>query len=83
MKPVRLSGHALDQLPYRGTTEAEIEQAIRSAEWLPAELDRIECRLEISYGQTWHGKIYAVKQVRPIFVEEEHEIVVTVYTYYY
>jgi hypothetical protein len=30
------------------------------------------------------GKRYATKQVRPIFVEEEREIVVvTVYTYYF
>ena len=31
----------------------------------------------------WNGKVYATKQVRPVFVEEAGEIVViTVYTYY-
>ena len=84
MKPIRLSGHARQQLPYRGATEAEIEQAIRTAPWSPAELGRLECRLDFPYGKEWHGKVYARKQVRPIFVEEENEIiVVTVYTYYF
>jgi len=32
----------------------------------------------------WNGKLYATKQVRPIFVAEETEIVViTVYAYYF
>jgi len=84
MKPVRLSGHAREQLPYRGTTHAEIEEAIGTAEWSPAELGRLECRKDFPLGSEWHGKVYAVKQVRPIFVEEEDEIVVvTVYTYYF
>lgn len=84
MKPVRLSGHAQEQLPYRGTTQAEIEEAIHTAEWAPAELGRLECRKDVPFEKEWHGKVYAVKQVRPIFVEERDEIVVvTVYTYYF
>jgi len=39
---------------------------------------------EFSLRQEWNGKVYATKQVRPIFVEEAGEIVViTVYTYYF
>ena len=84
MKPVRLSGHARQQLPYRGTTEEEIEEAIRSGEWAPAELGRLECRRDFPFGAEWNRKVYATKQVRPIFVEEADEIVVvTVYTYYF
>lgn len=84
MKPVRLSGHARQQLPYRGTTEDEIAEAIRTEDWGPAELGRLECRKDFPFGREWNGKRYATKQVRPIFVEEDSEIVVvTVYTYYF
>ena len=84
MKPIRLSGHARQQLPYRGATEDEIGEAIRTAEWAPAELSRLECRKDFAFGAEWHGKVYAIKQVRPIFVEEQDEIVVvTVYAYFF
>ena len=84
MKPARLSGHARGQLWYRGTTEEEIEGAIRTEGWAPAELGRLECRKDSPFGKEWNGKLYGTKQVRPIFVEEEREIVVvTVYTYYF
>ncbi len=84
MKPIRLSGHAQEQLPYRGTTEDEVVEAIHTGEWSEAELGRIECRKNFPFGQEWNGKVYASKQVRPIFVEEEREIVVvTIYTYYF
>lgn len=84
MKPIRLSGHARQQLPYRGATEQEIKEAIRSAEWTSAELSRLECQMDFPMRETWQGKVYTTKQVRPIFVEEADEIVVvTVYTYYF
>jgi hypothetical protein len=84
MKPIRLSGHARQQLSYRGASEAEIEEAIRTEDWSPAELGRLQCRKDFPFGREWNGKVYATKQVRPIFVEEEREIVVvTVYTYYF
>jgi hypothetical protein len=39
---------------------------------------------DFTYGQEWNGKFYTTKQVRPIFVEEDDEIVVvTVYVYYF
>jgi hypothetical protein len=83
MKPIRLSGHAREQLSYRGVTEDEIKEAIHAGEWTPAELGRLECRKDFPYRKKWHGKVYATKQVRPVFVEEEDEIiVVTVYTYF-
>jgi hypothetical protein len=84
IKPVRLSGHARDQLRYRGVSEHEILETIRSAPWQSAELGRLECRKDFSFGQRWNGRQYATKQVRPIFVEEAEEIVViTVYSYYF
>ena len=68
----------------RGFTVAEVEEAIRTMPWQPAELERLECRKDFAYGKDWNGKLYTTKQVRPIFVEEASEIVVvTVYTYYF
>ena len=83
MKPVRLSAHARGYLRTRGFTAAEVEEAIRTSPWQPAELGRLECRKDLPYGRNWNGKFYATKQVRPVFVDEATEIVVvTVYTYY-
>jgi hypothetical protein len=84
MKPIRLSGHARDNLRYRGATEEEVKETIRTAPWGPAELGRLECRRDFPYGREWNRKVYATKRVRPIFVEEAGEIVVvTVYVYYF
>lgn len=83
MKPIRLSQHALNYVTRRGFTVAEVEDAIRAGLWTPAELGRIECRRTFPFNREWNSKLYATKEVRPIFVEEADEIVVvTVYTYY-
>lgn len=84
MKPIRLTKHASDYQKRRGFTPAEVEDAIRTCAWEPAELGRLECRKALPFGREWNGKPYATKQVRPVFVEDDLEIVViTVYTYYY
>lgn len=84
MKPIRFSGHALDQMHYRGATAQEVTEAIRTAPWVSVELGRLECRKDFTYGKNWNGKFYNTKQVRPIFVDEPQEIVVvTVYVYYF
>jgi len=116
MKSIRLSGHAKEQIFFRGTTEEEVIETIQTSEWQPAELGRLECkkdflfenewnkryykiqtsewqpaelvRLECKkdflFENEWNKRYYKVKQVRPIFAEEEAEIVVvTVYTYYF
>jgi hypothetical protein len=81
MKPIRLSAHARGYFRTRGFTAAEVEAAIQTSPWQPAELGRLECRKDFPYGRDWNGKLYATKQVRPIFVDEAAEIVVvTVYT---
>ena len=84
MKPIRFSKHALGYTATRGFTVAEAEEAIRTCAWGKAELGRLDCRKDFAYGQEWNGKVYATKQVRPVFVDEAGEIVViTVYTYYF
>lgn len=83
MKPIRLSGHARENMRYRGATQEEVAETIRTARWEPAEQGRLECRKDFAYGQDWNRRSYATKQVRPIFVEEPDAIVVvTVYVYY-
>jgi hypothetical protein len=83
-KPVRLSGHARQQIRFRGGPEQEILETIHGESWTPAEHNRIECRMDFPFNQVWNGKRYATKQVLPIFVEEPNEIiVVTVYVYYF
>jgi hypothetical protein len=84
MKPIRLSAHALGYVTTRGFTVVEVEDAIRTCRWTAAPRNRLECRKEFPFNQTWNGTIYASKRVRPIFVETPQEIiVVTVYTYFY
>jgi hypothetical protein len=74
----------LGYITSRGFSVAEVEEAIRSCAWGVAELGRVDCRKNFAFGLAWNGKVYATKQVRPVFVEEREEIVViTVYTYYF
>jgi len=84
MKTIRLSQHALEQLAFRGISKKEVEKAITSSRWSTIKGKRFECRLDFDFKGEWQGKYYNTKQVRPIFVEEEDEIVViTVYSYYF
>jgi len=72
------------RLAARGATEAEAAEAIRDELWQPAELGRLECRRSFPFNSVWNGRRYAIKQVRPIFVDEaEALVVVTVYVYYF
>jgi hypothetical protein len=83
-KPIRLSAHALSYTTKRGFAVREVEEAIQTSPWRPAANGRLECRKDFVYNGEWNGKFYATKQVRPIFVDEEAEIiVVTVYVYYF
>jgi hypothetical protein len=83
-KPIVFSGHARQQMQYRGATETEVSDTIRTAPWLPAENGRAECRKDLPFNARWNGRHYPTKQVRPVFVEEPNEIVVvTVYVYYF
>ena len=51
MKPIRFSGHARENIHFRGATEQEIGETIRTAPWSPAELERLECRKEFAYNR--------------------------------
>ena len=82
-KVIFISNHARQQLAFRGAVEQEVVEAIQSADLKPADLGRLECRKDYPYERKWNGKHYKTKQVLPIFLEEETQIVVvTVYVYY-
>ena len=67
-----------------GFTVSEVEEAIRTSSWGAAELGQLDCRKDFPYGRDWNGKVYATKQIRPVFVDKAGQIVViTVYTYYF
>jgi len=84
VKTIRLSAHARGYITQRGFTAAEVEEAIRTQVWQPAERGRLEVRKDFPFGATWNGRFFETKQVRPVFVDEADEIiVVTVYTYYF
>ena len=84
VKPIVLSGHAKEKIAVRGVSESEVVEAIRTATWVPAERGRLECRQNLPFDEEWHGKRYATKQVRPVFVDEpESIVVVTVYANYF
>lgn len=83
-KPIRLSPHAKEQTKYRGCSEEEVRQTIRTSQWEEAELGRLQCRKDFAFNNIWNDKEYKTKQIRPIFSEEKDEIVVvTVYVYYF
>jgi len=83
-RPIRLSAHAAGYTDRRGFEAGEVEEAIRTAPWEPAESNRWPCRKDFPFGREWNGKTYTTKQVRPVFVDEETEVVViTVYVYYF
>ncbi|HEX9659177.1 MAG TPA: hypothetical protein VGA18_02715 [Rhodothermales bacterium] len=70
MKPIRLSAHASEYMPRRGFTASEVEEAIRTAPWHPAELGRREVRKDFPFEGMWNGRSYRTNQVRPIFLDE-------------
>ena len=57
-KQIRLSEHAKQQLVFRGATEEQVFDAIRSEEWKPAELGRLECRKDFVFNAEWNNKYY-------------------------
>ena len=84
MKPIRLTTHALEQLAERGATDDEVKKAIEKGVREPAKRGRFMYRLNFQYNSEWQGKFYAIKQVAPVVVEAQNEmVVVTVYTFYF
>ncbi|MFA4910900.1 MAG: DUF4258 domain-containing protein [Desulfobacteria bacterium] len=56
MKPIRLTHHAQEQCVERGVSEDEVKQAVINGSPETAKSDRILCRYNFSFGQSWNGK---------------------------
>jgi hypothetical protein len=83
-KPIRISKHASEQCIERGVKIDEIIEAIRNEPWETAKSNRLQCRQNFQYNDYWNETFYPIKQVMPVFVEEDKEIVVvTVYSYFF
>jgi hypothetical protein len=68
----------------RGFTKIEVEQAIRSSDWVFNSKGRLECRKNFPFNNVWNQRFYSMKQVRPIFVVEGEVItIITVYAYFF
>ncbi|MBF0565261.1 MAG: hypothetical protein HQK89_08465 [Nitrospirae bacterium] len=84
MKPIRLSIHAKEQLYFRGIEEEEVIETTSTSQWELAKRERLQASKNYYFGKEWNKKFYSYKQVKPIFIEEETEIVViTVYAYFF
>ena len=84
MKPIRLTNHAREQCAERGASEDEVKQTVIYGSREAAKHDRILCRYNFSFEQSWHGKRYQIKQVASVIKETATEtIVITVYTFYF
>ena len=82
--PIVFSQHALDQMPSRGATRDEVEEAIRSGEPVAAKRGRQAYRKNFPFRSEWKGRYYETKQAMPVVVVEgETIVVVTVYVFYF
>jgi hypothetical protein len=80
---VTLTAHAESQLPYRGATRDEVDEAINSSSWVAVGRGRLDCRKDFDVSGEWNGQPYDYKQVRPVFIEDfDGVVVVTVYAYF-
>lgn len=83
-KQIKFTNHALQRLAKRGTNEQEVIEAVLTGNREPAKDNKIMCRLNLAFNDIWIDTLYPIKQVAPVIVEEEDEIIIiTVYTFYF
>lgn len=83
-KPIRFSNHSLIQCKERGVKIEEVIETIQNSDWTSAKKDRLTCKQNFQYNDNWYDSFYPIKQVAPVFVEKDNEIVVvTVYSFYF
>lgn len=85
-KPVLISNHALQRMRDRGATQEEVERAIRTVPWQPAERGkwRVKERSAFDGLSPVNNQRYAFKVVEVVFADEPRAIVVvTVKVFYY
>ena len=68
----------------RGASIKEVKVTILDGEHFPAKHNRTAYRKNFQYDSKWGEKFYHIKQVLSITKKEnEHIIVITVYTFYF
>jgi hypothetical protein len=85
-KPIVVSRHAAQRMAQRGATLEEIEQAIRTGSWQPAQRGKWHTRSEFPFDaiSPVNGRRYAYKTVDVVFADDPASImVVTVKVYYH
>ena len=83
-KRTEFSGHARMRMQERGTTDAEVIEAIEYGKREPAQRGLVQYRHNVEYNNTWAGRDYAIKQVMPVVaIEEDRLVVVTVYAFFF
>lgn len=70
-KSIRLSNHALIQCKERGVSVDEVIDTINNNTREAAKKNRFQCKQNFQYNDYWNDSFYAIKQVMPVFVEEE------------
>jgi len=84
VKPIWFSHHAQERMALRGTSQDEVERAIKEGQREPAREGRFACRLNFEFHGQWQGSHYHVKQVVPVVAEEaDRLVVVTVFVLYF
>ncbi len=83
-KHIKFTDHSLQRIAKRGTSKEEVIDAILTGLREPAKGNKLICRLNVPFNKIWIDTIYSIKQVAPVIVEEDTEIIViTVYTFYF
>ena len=68
----------------RGVEESEVVAAIRSGDAEPAHRGRTLFRKTFTFGRTWRGRAYRLKQVAAVVATEpESAVVITVFAFYF
>jgi len=81
---VRLHPHAVQRLPERGATEAEVVATVEIGERFPAKHGRTGFRRNFPFADLWRGRLYANKQLEAYAVEEDGcWLVITVLVRYF
>ena len=80
---IRIDSHALERAEERGTSEAEINDVIRTGFTFPARHSRMGKAKIYPFEQRRHGRYYPQKRVEVIYtVEGDQVTTVTVYVFY-
>lgn len=85
MKRIVISTHAAERMQQRGATRAEVEAAIRSVPWRPAQRGKSLVQMRFPYGapSPANQRGYRFKKIEVIFVEEPNAIVVVTVKVFY